>query len=428
MLYENWLHTGALNLKVPYCPPLKENLTTDCLVIGGGIAGLHAALRLVDGGKKVVLLEKRICGGSSSGQSAGFLTPQSEEDISKLIAKHGKEKAKIIHQIPSEGVDLIVNNIKKYNFNCDFRKQDSLYLSIKKSHDSRILEEKETCEEMGVPYELLDAKSLKKYHPGKGYNLALKYTGTYGINSFTYCQEMKNILLNKGVKIYESTEVHKIEKSLAITHLGFVSYKNLIICADKIKKEFNKEWSKQCYHIQTYIAISEPLSEKEMKSIFPNGELMCWDTKWDYAYYRPIVGNRLLVGASSPWTAYYPKYNHTPKVITRGINSLKEKFPELNDVKFTHYWSGLIDVTKDLAPIVDYDQNNKSIQYVMGCAGLNWAAYCGDYAARRLIDKKTYDLSEFLGANRKFSFSGLFQKIFGKRISFLLSHLKELLG
>ncbi len=426
MLYENWLHTSS-TVKTSKCLELKEKISTECLVIGGGIAGLHAALRLVEGGKKVVLLEKRICGDSSSGQSAGFLTPQSEEDISKLTAKHGKEKSKIIHQIPFDGVDLIVNNIKKYKFKCDLRKQDSLYLSIKKSHDYKILEEKETCEEMQIPYKMLDENGLKKYHPGRGYRLGLIYPGTYGINSFAYCQEMKNLLLKKGVKIYEDTEVKKIEKNTAITHLGSVESKKIIVCIDKLKAEFDKEWSKKCYHIQTYVAISEPLSKKEMRSIFPKEELMCWDTKWDYAYYRPIMGNRLLVGASSPWTAYYPSYRLTQKVIVRGIDSLKEKFTEIKNVKFTYFWSGLIDVTQDLAPIVDYDRNNKSIQFVMGCIGLNWAAYCGDYAARRILNKNALDLSEFLGANRKFSFSGIFQIIFGKRVSFILSHLKELL-
>ena len=81
MLYENWLYTGSLNIKTPYCAMLQDAIKTQCLVIGGGFAGLHAALKLVDTGKKVVLLEKRFCGGSSSGQSGGFLTPESEEDL-----------------------------------------------------------------------------------------------------------------------------------------------------------------------------------------------------------------------------------------------------------------------------------------------------------------------------------------------------------
>src|SRR3990167_11227966 len=100
MLLENWLYTWILHIKSVYCPPLQNKISCDCLVIGGGFAGLHTALRLVDSGKKVVLLEKGICGSGSSGKSAGFLTPESEEDMSKLINSLGNQEAKIVYNIP----------------------------------------------------------------------------------------------------------------------------------------------------------------------------------------------------------------------------------------------------------------------------------------------------------------------------------------
>ena len=128
MIYENWLRNGSLEIKSPFCPNLEGNISTDCLVIGGGFAGLHAALRLVEGGKGVVLLEKSICGGGASGQSAGFLTPESEKDLRQLIDKYGKKQAEILYKIPREGVRLILETAKKYKFSCDLRKQDSLLL------------------------------------------------------------------------------------------------------------------------------------------------------------------------------------------------------------------------------------------------------------------------------------------------------------
>ncbi len=430
MIYENWLYTGSLPIKTPHCSPLQGNIKTECLVIGGGFAGLHAALRLIDSGKDVVLLEKSICGGGSSGKSGGFLTPKSEEDLRQLIENHGEKKAKVIYKIPLKGVKLILDTIKKYGFNCDLRKQDSLYLSFKKSHDHIIKEEAEAEEETGNSYELYDKTTLKKIHPGKGYTRGLKYSsGSYGINSFAYCQEMKNILLKKGVKIYEDSEVDKVEGNTAKTHLGSVTAKNILVCMDKMKTEFNEDFSKKFYHVQSFLAISEPLSNQEMKFLFPKGELMCWDTRIEYAHYRPVAGNRIIVGGSTPWATYYPKYIHSSRIIEKSINELKERFPEIKDVNFTHHWSGLIDVTKDFIPIVDYDKNNRSIQYAMGCAGLNWAAYCGDYIARKVIDPKdAEDLSEFTKMDRKFYFSDNFQRIFGKRITFALSHLKQLIS
>ena len=429
MIYENWWHTGALAIKVPYCESLRENITADCLVIGGGFAGLHAALQLVESGRKVVLLEKNICGGSSSGQSGGFLTPESEEDLDKLVKSVGEKEARLIYPIPLSGVNLIINTVKKYKFKCDLRKQDSLYLSNKKSHNKTIEEEAETRKEMHLPYKLYDKEGLKKVHPGRNYYVGMRYGGSYGINSFAYTQEMKSLLLTKGVRIFEDSDVRAIEGNRAITHLGSVTAKNIILSIDKMKSELDDELSKKYYHFQTYIAISEPLSSQEMESIFPKDELMCWDARWDYMYYRPVSGNRIIVGGSSPFNAYHPTYTYSPKIINYFINDLKNQFPSIKDVHFTHYWSGLLDVTKDLTPIADYNPKNKSIQFTLGCAGLPWAAFCGDYLARRIIDpKKTEDLSNFLGVHREFFVSDTMQKFLGKRISFMISHLKHMLS
>jgi glycine/D-amino acid oxidase-like deaminating enzyme len=155
---------------------------------------------------------------------------------------------------------------------------------------------------------------------------------------------------------------------------------------------------------------------------------MCWNTDLIYIHYRPVAENRILLGGSTPWVYYLPEIYHSSKIIELSISDLKNNFPAIKDVKFTHYWAGLIDVTKDLMPIADYDKHNTSIQYSMACAGLNWAAYCGDYLARRIVDTKTEDLTEFLGADRKFFISSGLQKILGKRVSFALSHLKKLMG
>jgi len=53
MLLQNWWYTTLLGLKYTVCPPLREEITSDVLIVGAGIAGLSAALRLMDSGKKV---------------------------------------------------------------------------------------------------------------------------------------------------------------------------------------------------------------------------------------------------------------------------------------------------------------------------------------------------------------------------------------
>ena len=78
MINQDWWFTTLLVKQFKYCPPLNQDIRCDVLIVGGGFAGVSAAAEFVKKGHKVVLLEKNILGGSSSGRSAGFLTPDSE--------------------------------------------------------------------------------------------------------------------------------------------------------------------------------------------------------------------------------------------------------------------------------------------------------------------------------------------------------------
>ena len=55
--------------------PLKGGASVDAVVIGGGVSGLLAALRLLNGGASVIVLEAAIIGTGASGRGSGVLMP-----------------------------------------------------------------------------------------------------------------------------------------------------------------------------------------------------------------------------------------------------------------------------------------------------------------------------------------------------------------
>ena len=421
MILKNHWEEKLKQTKIQICTQLKENISCDVLVIGGGVAGLHAAQRLLESGLKVVLIEKTICGGSSSGKSSGFLTPESEFGPSEIIKKYGSN-AKEIWQIALKGTSLILNNIKKYNLNCDLQQQDGLYLGIGKSGKDKIKNQAIACKQLGYGYKTYNSYELKDIHPTKAYCAGISYPKTYCIVSLLYIQELKQVLISKGVDIYENTEALKIESNIVKTTLGSIKAKSIIVCIDKMKKDFSKA-AKNTYHAQTFLAISEPLNKEEIKDIFPKKPFMCWDSNLIYSYYRLTKEGRLLLGGSSALTTYYPKPIRNPIIINKVIKNFKKKFPHLNKLKFINYWPGLIDITQDIMPIVDYDKENKCIQYVQGCPGLPWAAFCGDYAAQRTAKKRYKDYNKYFGSNRKFLIPFPVQTVISKPITYAISNL-----
>jgi gamma-glutamylputrescine oxidase len=132
MFIQNWWFTTLLENQYKYCPPLQDNIECDVLVIGGGMSGISAAAALLNKGLRVVVLEKNIIGGSTSGRSAGFMTPDSELELSQLVRRYGIEGAKEIWNIPTHGISLVKNYINEFGIDCDYRIQDSLLLGIGK--------------------------------------------------------------------------------------------------------------------------------------------------------------------------------------------------------------------------------------------------------------------------------------------------------
>lgn len=422
MILQNWWYTTLLNTKVGLCPPLREHLSADVLIVGGGMGGLHAALRLVKAGKKVVILERNICGGSSTGKSAGFLTPDSELELSQLVRRYGGEVANRVWGMGSGGVRLIVDAIRTHSIDCDFLEQDSLFIGLNEHGRKAVHEEAESREQLGYPSTVYDESSLPSVNTGGGYKAAIRYTDTYGINPLLYAQGLKGVLREQGVQIFESTEVIKIHDHSATTHLGSVKADHIIMAIDKFQRRFMGA-GEHIYNAQTFMSVTEPLEEDDMRAILPGGNLMCWDSRLVYSYYRFTGDHRLILGGGSAPTTFLPMDVTEPFVIQGVIRDFKRRFPALKHVDFIQYWPGRIDTTKDLIPIVDHDPKEPEVTYVIGCVGLPWAAFCGDYAARRILDPNDgKELVPYLAMNRKFLIPRWLQRICGKMISFALNN------
>ncbi|RJQ22489.1 FAD-binding oxidoreductase [Candidatus Woesearchaeota archaeon] len=421
MILQNWWYTTLLGSSPAFCPPLMKNIRCDILVVGGGIAGLHAALRLAESGKDVVLLEKNICGGSSTGKSAGFLTPDSELELEQLLRRFGPHGATLLWTFASDGIAHITRAIKKYRISCDLQKQDSIFLGIGRSGKNAVTRENATRAHCGLHSELLIGSALKKYCNSDAYTAAVHYDDTYSINPLLYAQGIKRALLSLGVRIFEGSQVEDITGHVAKTHTGSVTANHIIMCIDKIEKTFSLI-SHKIYHAQTFLSVSEPLERSDIKAIFPTKDVLCWDSKLVYTYYRITRDKRLLVGGGSALTTFTPFYVHSSRVIQHVINDLRKKHPVLNHIEFIQYWPGHIDTTKDLLPIVDTAPYAPHVTFVAGCVGLPWAAASGIQAAERALTSKKNEYTPYLSMNRTFLIPQSVQRVLGKPISFALNN------
>ncbi|MBI1216225.1 MAG: FAD-dependent oxidoreductase, partial [Alphaproteobacteria bacterium] len=332
MILQDWWYTTLADVQEADCPPLREDIKTEVVVVGGGIAGLSTALELARHGRKVAILERNICGGSSTGKSSGFLTPASELELCQLLRRYGMKGARRLWDAATAGAETIRRNIEEHGFDCDLQKQDCLYLANDDAAIADMKDEQSARKQMGLDSRLYARDEMPGVIGSAAYHGALRYGGTYGMNPLRYAQAMKKLLLDMGVQIFESSEVREIKDHTVKTHLASATGDQIVFCIDKMHRDIS-EYADNVYHAQTFLSITAPLKESEMNALFPDGRLQCWDSDMVYSYFRPTGDDRLLLGGGTLLTTFAKEDTDSPRVIEHVIKKFRKKFPILDAVE-----------------------------------------------------------------------------------------------
>ena len=161
MILQNWWFTTLLGIEDPIEPPLVGDHKADVVIIGAGAAGLSAAYALINSGLKVIMLERNICGGSSSGKSAGFLTPDSELELAQLERRFGNTGAAELWAVATRGVEMMADRVREHGIPCDLQVQDSLFLGKGKSGLEAVQDEVRSRKALGFEQQQYDAQELR---------------------------------------------------------------------------------------------------------------------------------------------------------------------------------------------------------------------------------------------------------------------------
>jgi len=396
------------------------DISADVVVVGGGMAGLSCAQKLREAGLSVVLVEKDFCGAGASGKTSGFITPDSEIELSSLLANYGPEKAKHIWEFVLSGVESIRRNIKQNNIQCDYQVQDSLFIANTPARTKYVEEEYKARQTLGYTSKLYGVRELRHIVGTTHYSGAVRYPDTFGMNSYLYCQALRDIILKAGVKIYEGTPVTRVHAQGTDTLMGSVTAQHIVVCGDRFIPDLGV-LQKEIYHVQTFLGISKPLSDAEINTLFPENRMMVWDTDLVYNYFRVTGDNRILLGGGDVLYTYaHNPSNNTARFKRRLTAYFKKKFPDIQ-VELDYMWPGMLGVSKDLLPIMGADEKMKNVWYVGAATGLPWANALGTYAAERIIHGRN-EFDDIFSWRRKFIIGPRMQALLTTPVTYAISH------
>ena len=397
----------------------QGELRADVVVIGGGLTGLGVADRVCAAGRSVILLEADRCGCGATGRSSGFVTPDSELELSELVRRFGVRDATLLWQHASEACASIRAAAERSRPICDLIDADSLYVASSRRGARAITAEHEARQRLGFPSRLYQGAPLAGLLGGAQYQAGVRGAGTFGINGLAWAQSQKRELASRGVRIFEESRVLRFEADAVYTPEAVVRAPAIVFCLDRFAADMGVA-ARDGFHAQASLTVTEPLASATMRSIFLAGPLMVWDTELVYKYFRPTAEGRLLVGGGLLRDTYAATETPGRRAFVMLEQYATSRFPQLQGVRFTHAWHGMIGMTRDLLPLAGRSPSVPSHYYALCAAGLPWSALSARCAAAAVLGETT-PLDAFFSPSRRFELDAL-PSILGKSAAWALSY------
>lgn len=189
--------------------PLEEDLTTDVVIVGAGIAGLSIAYSLAKAGRKVVIIERSHIGSGETGHTTAHITHALDDRYSELERMFGEQNTKLAAQSHTEAVEFIERVVREENIDCDFLRVDG-YLFLHPSDDFSSLEEEfKATRKAGLLTEMLDNVPGIQMEEGP----CLKFPNQAQFHPLKYLHGLCVAITKYGGKIYTSTPVKEFMKN-----------------------------------------------------------------------------------------------------------------------------------------------------------------------------------------------------------------------
>ncbi|QBQ54075.1 FAD-dependent oxidoreductase [Nitrosococcus wardiae] len=207
--------------------PLKEELSVDVAVIGGGIVGISAAALVKRTGRTVAVLEAQRVGTQVTGGSTAKITSQHRLIYTNLIKNFGKENARIYAQSNQEAIEKIAQFIAEYQIECDFERQAAYTYTQSRDKVAAIEKEVEVAAELGLPASLVRETSLP--FPIEG---AICFDHQAQFNPCKYLKSIAQAIADESCYVFEETRVLDVKEGTPceiITASGKVKAKEVIV-------------------------------------------------------------------------------------------------------------------------------------------------------------------------------------------------------
>ncbi|MCX8557185.1 FAD-binding oxidoreductase [Mycolicibacterium mucogenicum] len=368
-------------------PALAGEVTCDVAVVGGGVGGMTAALRLADSGADVVLLEAQTCGWGASSRNAGYVTNSIAADPALLALLFRREKVRALFQFAESAVEFTQEAIASRGIDCDFEKVGIVQAAVSKGQLRKARRNAKIMAEAGSSAEFVEGPDAGLPDGFLG-GMREGIGGT--LNPGKYVIGLRDAVLSSGVRVFENTRVQDVAAVPAgvtvQTAGGRVRAKQALLTTNAYGKDLAITPRRLVSPVWTSLVETEPIAPERLDAIGWTSRAPMVTAHMILESYRVTPRNTIVFGTRRLETTKGPLLARTPSapVVDDLVRGFRERFPGLSDVAPQRAWGGWIGMSSTWLPVAGEAAPN--VLYSLACNGHGFAQaqYVGSMLADRL--------------------------------------------
>ena len=366
-------------------PPLRGAARADLAVIGGGFGGLWTALMAKerDPATDVVLVEGRRVAWAASGRNGGFCAASITHGLGNGLERFGDEIGDL-QRLGNQNLDEIEATVARYGIDCDFRRTGEMAVATQEWQYEGLVEAADAARALGEDPVLLDAEGVREQVHSPTYLGGLwDREGCAIVDPARLAWGLRRACLEAGVRIFEHTPVRSITADSGRTGPLTLATDQATLVAGRVAlaagamSPLLRRLRAYLVPVYDYVLMTEPLTTSQMRSIGWENRQGIGDAANQFHYYRLTADNRIL------WGGYDAVYHYGNK-IAASLDQRPETFemlaahffatfPQLDGLKFSHTWGGVIDTCSRFSAFFGTARGGR-LAYAAGYTGLGVGA------------------------------------------------------
>ena len=387
-------------------PPLVGPRRADLVVVGGGYTGLWTALlaKEADPSRDVLLLEADRCGWAASGRNGGFCAASLTHGLGNGVERFPDE-IDALERLGRDNLDAIESAVGDLGIECDFERTGELAVATEAHQVGWLREAEAQARDHGAAPVLLGREELQADIHSPGFLAGLWDPDSCAlVNPARLAWGLRAACEAAGVRLHEHSRVDGLRSDepglrpaveVLTTH-GRVVADRVVLATNAFPSPVRR-LRKYVVPVYDYVLMTEPLDPVRREAVGWSRRQGIGSTGNQFLYFRQTSDHRILFGGYDAvyhyGNAMGPSLEQRPTTFGLLSTLFAETFPQLEDVRFTHSWSGAIDTCSRFCAFFDRSPDGR-VASVAGYTGLGvGASRFGARVALALVSGTDSDLT-----------------------------------